>query len=65
MDRLRRNRDPETEEWRVCRECGNRYQAGKHGYRVNWCSMGCEDASFRRQRQQIETTWMRARWFLR
>lgn len=65
MDRLRRNRDLETEEWRVCIECGNRYQARKHGYRVNWCSTACEDASFRRQRKEIETTWLRGRWFLR
>lgn len=65
MDRLRRNRDHLTGEWRVCLECGNRYQAAKHGYRVNWCSINCEDASIRRQRKQIETSWMRARWFLR
>lgn len=67
MARLRRQRDSEhqPERWRVCIECGNRYQAADHGYRVNWCSMSCENASFRRQRDEIETAWVRARWFLR
>ncbi len=51
--------------WKVCLECGNRFQRADHGYRVNWCSATCESASLRRQRDQIETSWARARWFLR
>jgi len=65
MNRLRRNRDTGQEEWRVCLQCGNRYEAASHGYQVNWCSRACEDAAIKRQREEIETTWLRARWFLR
>lgn len=65
MDRLRRPRETDEALWRTCLQCGNRYQAANHGYRVNWCSPACEDAAFKRQREEIETTWLRARWFLR
>jgi predicted nucleic acid-binding Zn-ribbon protein len=65
MERLKRNRDPREVVWKVCLQCGNRFEAASHGYRVNWCSPACEDASFKRQREEIESTWLRARWFLR
>ncbi|MGH3650047.1 MAG: hypothetical protein ACRDU9_05000 [Acidimicrobiia bacterium] len=65
MSRLKRNKKPEEIGWRVCLQCGNRYQAASHGYKVNWCSTACETATLRRQRDEIETAWMRARWFLR
>ncbi|HWB87582.1 MAG TPA: hypothetical protein VG872_00055 [Acidimicrobiia bacterium] len=51
--------------WKQCLECGSRYRAGKHGYRVNWCSPACEHASMRRQRNSIENGWLRSVWFLR
>lgn len=57
--------DDETVIWQACLECGNRYRADTHGYGVNWCSTRCEHAALRRQRDQIETTWIRAIWFLR
>jgi hypothetical protein len=65
MDRLRRKRDITEAGWQVCLRCGNRYEAANHGYKVNWCSRACEDADWKRQREEIETTWLRARWFLR
>lgn len=49
----------------MCLNCGNRYQAATHGYKVNWCSPACETATLRRQRDDIENSWMRAIWFLR
>lgn len=64
MDGHRPQRDHGDAEWRVCLECGNRYQAADHGYLVSWCSTTCEDRSLRRQRDDIEDTWMRARWFM-
>jgi hypothetical protein len=51
--------------WRVCLNCGNRYRASTHGYRVNWCSPACETATMRSQRDNIQNSWMRALWFLR
>ncbi|MGD2102511.1 MAG: hypothetical protein PVG83_09775 [Acidimicrobiia bacterium] len=51
--------------WKVCLNCGNRYQAGDHGYRVRWCSPSCETATMRSQREEIESSWMRAVWFIR
>lgn len=51
--------------WKPCLECGNRYEAAEHGYRVNWCSPLCEHTALRRQRDEIETSWIRASWFLR
>jgi len=51
--------------WRQCLECGNRYQSASHGYLVNWCSMSCEHAALRRQRDAIQGSWMRATWFVR
>lgn len=65
MNRPTNARSDETPEWRVCLECGNRYRAADHGYRVNWCSTACENASWRRQRDEIESSWVRAHWFLR
>lgn len=65
MDRLRRQTGPGKAEWKVCLQCGDRYQAATHGYQVNWCSRACEDAAIKRQREEIESTWLRARWFLR
>jgi tRNA(Ile2) C34 agmatinyltransferase TiaS len=65
MNRLKRTAQTEPAPWGVCLECGNRYQSAKHGYRVNWCSTRCEEAAIRRQRNEIETNWVRARWFLR
>jgi hypothetical protein len=65
MDRLRRRTNPEPAEWRACLQCGNRYQAANHGYKVNWCSPACEHASMRSQRDELETSWIRARWMLR
>jgi hypothetical protein len=65
MGRLRRQTVARKAEWRVCLQCGDRYEAATHGYQVNWCSRACEDAAIKRQRQEIETTWLRARWFLR
>lgn len=65
MSRPGHTEDSDTQVWRACIECGNRYQPADHGYRVNWCSRSCEDASMRRQRHQIESSWLRAGWFLR
>jgi hypothetical protein len=65
MSPIKARKDPGETVWRQCLQCGNRYQARNHGYRVNWCSTGCETASLRRQRDDIETSWIRARWFLR
>jgi len=65
MSRFKRTKEIDLSPWKVCLECGNRFQSARHGYRVNWCSARCEQASMRRQRDQIETQWVRARWFLR
>lgn len=64
MSLLKKSAEPEPV-WRQCLECGNRYQAAEHGYRVNWCSISCEHQALRRQRDVIENTWIRATWFLR
>jgi hypothetical protein len=65
MRLLKSNKPDEGGDWRVCLNCGNRYQASAHGYRVNWCSPACETATLRRQRDNIQHSWMRAIWFLR
>ncbi|HUG08467.1 MAG TPA: hypothetical protein VMP13_06180 [Acidimicrobiia bacterium] len=65
MNRLRRQQRAAPTIWRVCLQCGNRYEAANHGYKVNWCSSTCEHASLKQQRNEIETSWIRARWFLR
>lgn len=64
--RLPKNKegDPQTV-WRQCLECGNRYQASSRNALSNLCSVKCENAALRRQRDQVETTWIRATWFLR
>jgi hypothetical protein len=65
MSILKRRRVERDAPWQPCLECGNRYQAASRGYKVNWCSIRCESAALRRQREEIETTWIRATWFLR
>ncbi|HEU4320916.1 MAG TPA: hypothetical protein VFS66_12630 [Acidimicrobiia bacterium] len=65
MSPLRKTGKDETTVWRVCQECGNRYQAANHGFKVNWCSTKCESTALRRQRDDIESSWIRASWFLR
>jgi hypothetical protein len=65
MSLHKRSHKAEDVVWRQCLECGNRYQSANHGYKVNWCSTKCETSALRRQRDDIETSWMRASWFLR
>jgi hypothetical protein len=65
MNELAKFEDPSAAPWRVCLECGNRYQSAQHGYKVSWCSLKCERASMKRQRDEVATSWVRARWFLR
>lgn len=65
MRLLKSKKTDEPTVFRVCLNCGNRYRASTHGYRVNWCSPACETATLRSQREDIENSWMRAIWFLR
>ena len=65
MSLLKKTTKQESNVWRVCQECGNRYQAADHGFKVNWCSIRCESTALRRQRDGIENSWIRASWFLR
>ena len=65
MSLLHKSQDKPENPWRQCLQCGNRYQAANHGYKVNWCSPQCETTALRRQRDEIATTWVRATWFLR
>lgn len=65
MSLFKKTSNNEQTVWRVCMECGNRYQSSQHGFKVNWCSVRCESSALRRQRDGIENSWVRATWFLR
>jgi hypothetical protein len=65
MSLLRKKEEDASLVWRQCAECGNRYPVPETNSGPNWCSTRCENAGLRRQRDQVETTWIRATWFLR
>ena len=65
MRLLRRDDNETTPAWRQCLECGDRYRTKGASTFSNFCSIKCESAALRRQRDQVETTWIRATWFLR
>lgn len=56
----------DTTAWRICVECGNRFETRRTDSVAGWCSMTCQTATYRSERDRIQGSWaQRARWWLR
>lgn len=66
MDPERREETRQTTNWRICLECGNRYEVKRVTSSAKWCSAKCQTTSFRTGRNQIlESLAIGSRWWLR
>ena len=64
MALFRKTTEMDARRWKVCLECGNRFQSRPHGLRARFCSVRCEEDALRRSRDEVDATWVRARWVI-
>ena len=66
MDQRHSDGTRESAHWRICLECGNRYEVKRLSSSTKWCSASCQTASFRAGRNQIlESLAIGSRWWVR
>ena len=66
MNAGRSDETRDTSRWRICLECGNRFEVKRAGSSTKWCSASCQTASFRAGRNQIlESLSIGSRWWVR
>lgn len=63
---LRRDKSAKDDgHWRVCLECGNRFQTRRASSTTKWCSTRCQTESYRAGRNQVlESLSIGSRWWL-